>query len=141
MNFRPIHIVLTCIALAGVSVSASDEPRKARLLPYEKVHKEIRKYVGLMEGHRLMSCGNLVYVGTQYPPFGDYDPANEIIIADGPATYFDNRSGRVVAHCDFWYCTKHSDFCIRNCPLKEWKCRGLDVESPSKVAPESANEK
>jgi hypothetical protein len=41
--------------------------------------------------------------------------------------FFDNRNGRLVARCDYWYCTKHSAYCNRECPPREWTCDASEL--------------
>jgi hypothetical protein len=49
---------------------------------------------------------------------------DEIVIADGPAAYFDNTTGEAVADCSYWYCLKHNRECNLQCPVRAWVCRG-----------------
>ena len=102
--------------------------------PFEAIHSKVRKYLQLAPGSRLKSCGRLVFFGPAYPPAGQMDPLGIIHIADGPATYFDNRTGAVVAHCDYWYCTKHSRSCRHQCPPREWTCEGIAPDPPANTS-------
>src|SRR5690242_17185511 len=79
-------------------------PDKAQLLPFERIHKNIRKAARLRKGQRMLFCNSLVFMGRTYPPAGEPDPLDEINVADGPATYYDNADGTEYARCDFWYC-------------------------------------
>jgi len=126
---RPLLVVMVSVAVAVSCVTAA--PPKARLLPFEKIHKKVRKYLELGQGQRLASCGDLVFYGQSYPPFGEYDELMAIVLADGPASYFDNRTGKRIAQCGYWYCTNHNNYCDRSCPPREWFCEGLEIEPPA----------
>ena len=106
-------------------------PKQAQLLSFEQIHKSIQKSLRLTKGQRLISCNSLVFLGRVYPPAGEPDPMAEIVIADGPATYFDNTTGSEYARCDFWYCTKHARYCDKQCPPKRWTCDGIAEDPPA----------
>lgn len=143
MTLRASALVLAGFAVVSLgSCATGPEPRaKARLLPFEAIHSKVRKYVRLQAAYRLPSCGRLVFYGPAYPPPGQPDPMEDMVIADGPATYFDNRTGRVFARCDYWYCTKHSRFCQRQCPPREWTCEGIAKDPPADTSPERPGER
>jgi hypothetical protein len=91
-------------------------------IPYKEVHPQVRRKLQMEREDRVLSCNDLVY-------FGRFRRASaretdEIVIADGPAAYFDNTTGEAVADCSYWYCLKHNRECNLQCPVRAWVCRG-----------------
>jgi hypothetical protein len=106
-------------------------PPRAELLPLERVHWKIRRFAQPPEGRRMAACGGLVFVGRTWPaPGTEPTELDEIVIADGGSFYFDNRTGRKVAECSYWYCVKHNAECDAACPPAEWTCDGVDPGRP-----------
>lgn len=93
------------------------------LLGFESVHVRIRRELQLQPGDYVESCGKLVFAGPvkQLKPDGSY--GEEVVIADGPAAYYDNSSGKLVAECSFWRCFSDNRYCDKYCPPANWKCK------------------
>ena len=138
---RIFVIALLNALIACSHTQAPTPPEKARLLPFERIHKNIRKSARLAKGQRMLSCNSLVFLGRTYPPAGEPDPIDDIIVADGPATYFDNATGAEYARCDFWYCTKHHRYCDTQCPPKRWTCDGTAKDPPANTSLERTRER
>lgn len=101
------------------------------MLPPERVHSKIRAFSHLPEDRRLAACRGLVFVGRTWPsPGSEVAELDEIVLEDGPEMYFDNRSGRQVANCSYWYCSKNNAECRAGCPPREWSCVGIDTGKP-----------
>lgn len=110
-------------------------PPRAKLLSPDQVHSRIRRFADLPAERRLASCNGLVFVGRTYPaPGSGVETIDEIVLADGPALYFDNRSGRKIADCSYWFCTRNSALCKARCPLPEWTCLGVELGRPETEA-------
>jgi hypothetical protein len=132
-NLSIVAVLLTAaFSLGGCSARHHVKlPPRAELLPPERVHSKIRKFAQVPENRRLAACRGLVFVGRTWPsPGSEVGELDEIVLADGPALYFDNRSGRKVADCSYWYCTKHNVECDTGCPPREWTCVGVDSGKP-----------
>jgi hypothetical protein len=127
-------VLLMMVALGAAACTSSTQvrlPPRAKLLEYEKIHSKIRRFATLEEGRRLATCNGLVFVGRSHPaPGAAPTDLDEIEIADGPAVYFDNRTGRKIADCSYWFCVKNNAFCNARCPVREWTCHGLDTGKP-----------
>ena len=125
-------LLVAAFSLGGCSARHQVKlPPRAELLPPERVYSKIRKRSYLPEDRRLAACRDLVFVGRTWPaPGTEKRELDEIIVEDGPELYFDNRTGRLVANCSFWYCTKHSAECVAGCPPREWSCVGIDTGKP-----------
>ena len=141
MVHRIFVVVLLNLVVACSHNRAQSVREQARLLPFEQIHKSIRKSARLAKGERMVSCNSLVFLGRTYPPAGEPDPNADIVIADGPATYFDNATGAEYARCDFWYCSKHSRYCNTHCPPKRWTCDGIAEDPPANTSPERTSER
>jgi hypothetical protein len=101
------------------------------LLEYERVHSRIRKFADLPAGRRLAACNGYVKVGADYPARGaPPDPANDIVVTDVSTFYFDQRTGRKVAECGYWFCLKNNKLCDAQCPFPGWTCEGVDTGEP-----------
>jgi len=124
--------LLVAFGLGGCSASHRYKlPPMAKLLPPERVHSKILKFSRPPEGRRLAACGDLVFVGRTWPePGTERTELDEIVLADGGQLYFDNRTGRKVADCSYWYCTRHSAECRAGCPPPEWICDGVNTGTP-----------
>jgi hypothetical protein len=127
-------LALVVVILLTACATGTRPRASAKLLPFEAIHTKVRRYVRLEAGYRLPSCGRLVFYGPAYPPPGQSEPLETIVIADGPAIYFDNRTGQVFARCDYWHCTKHSRYCQRQCPPREWTCEGIAPDPPANTS-------
>jgi len=95
-------------------------------IPMEQVHPRIRRQFGEREpGTVMKSCNGFVFFGDNSPglPCGVPHSTCDIVLADGPAEYYDNRLGVKVQSCNFWYCGKHQKQCRENCPPRQWTCR------------------
>lgn len=133
--------LLSCTPLACTLTRAPEVPKKAQLLPFERINKRIRKAAELAPGDRMLSCNALVFMGRAYPPAGEPDPSAEVLLSDGPATYFDNFTGVEYARCDFWSCSRRGRYCETRCPPKRWTCEGIEEDPPANTSPEQASEK
>jgi hypothetical protein len=133
LRILSIFTILLAVAITagGCSSHRFKLPPKAKLPPPDRIHSKIRKAAGLAENRTLAVCDRLVFVGEDWPaPGSEPDELDKIVLADGPASYFDNRSGRKVANCSYWYCTKHNAECDSGCPPREWNCVGVDTGTP-----------
>lgn len=125
-------LLVVAFGLGGCSASHRYKlPPMAKLLPPERVHWKILKFARPREGRRLAACGDLVFVGRTWPAPGfEQTELDEVMLADGGQLYFDNRSGRKVADCSYWYCTRHNAECRTGCPPPEWTCDGVNTGTP-----------
>jgi hypothetical protein len=125
-------LLVVAFGLGGCSASQRYKlPPMAKLLPPERVHSKILKFAQPPEGRRLAACNGLVFVGQTWPaPGNEPTELDEVMLADGAQLYFDNRSGRKVADCSYWYCTRHSAECRAGCPPPEWTCDGINTGTP-----------
>jgi hypothetical protein len=124
-------LLAVAISLVGCSSHRFKLPPRAKLLPPDRIHSKIRKFADLRENRTLAACHRLVFVGEDWPaPGSEPEELDKIVLADGPALYFDNLSGRKVADCSYWYCTHHNAECDAGCPPREWTCEGVDTGKP-----------
>ena len=75
----------------------------------DRLHPDIRRSISDPESWLLSGCGNLVHTMKKY-------------IGGGSSNFYDNRTGQVIAVCDFWFCSKNNEYCSTHCPPATWKC-------------------
>ena len=116
---------LLAIVVAFVSLLACTSQPVQRVphpfsayLEYEQVQPKLRRRLGMRPGDKIESCGALIFAGS----IKTGTEMDEVVIEDGPANYYDNRSGRRVAACGYWNCSRHNAYCAKSCPPKEWTC-------------------
>jgi hypothetical protein len=114
---RSVLAIVAAVVLASACTSAPAQ-RLPTQMEYEQVHPKLRKLLRLNPGYSVASCGSLIFAG----PIKRNSELDNVEIADGPANYYDNRSGRRIAACDYWTCSRNNSYCNRSCPPREWKC-------------------
>ena len=112
-----VWVVLLCAGCATQS-----HPPQPEWLTYDQVSAQARRKIQMQRDQVVAACGDLIFVGEfrTHPP--SQDTGQEIHISDSPATYYDRRTGELIAECGYWHCTKNARFCNRYCPVKEWYC-------------------
>lgn len=113
-----LAIPLALIVACAKPPVARGERLPPTLMEYTQVHTRLRDALRMKEGEKLQSCGEIVFIG---PVFTDKGKARGEL-ADGPASYYDNRTGRRIASCDFWTCASDNEYCDRSCPPRKWTC-------------------
>ena len=74
-----------------------------------------------VQGFPLDRDGNVIIPEALGPTVGDFHPG-DVSAADGPAYYFERRSGKVLGYCG-GYCMMGGEKCARTCPPPEWTCQ------------------
>jgi hypothetical protein len=123
--FTAIATVLVCAFVTGCVVGNRPQAHKSAWLPTERVHPALVAKLGLRPGHWVRSCGHLIERGlmVQFNSQGEAvvdDPLEEV--QDLPNEYYDNRTGRLVAACEFIQRLDKMGKPSVACPPKSWVC-------------------
>ena len=125
-----IILILFLIAISGCSTyEYVVKPASIIKTPFTHLSPELQKAIAQNNGDIFIeeiksgkinpmyaTCGKLVYVGPKFAT------DSRGVLEDGPETYYDNYTGKIVANCGFWYCASNNDYCRKNCPPKGWSC-------------------
>lgn len=122
-----VSVGVALIASSCASVSGEPPPVTSEWIGYELVHPRIRDELDMKPGYQMLLCGTLVAYGNSLFRLEGEEPLEQIIVSDSPGLFFDNRTGRRVAQCGHWYCTKHVDYCRRTCPPSKWTCDASEL--------------
>jgi hypothetical protein len=123
--FKSICLAMSFLLL---NVACSNAPqRDAIWLPYEKIRPSLRREIRIEPGQYVRACGSMINVGQfrtakQLMPNSDPQAEEEIVISDGPSSFYDRRTGELIVACDFWSCSRHPKTCDRYCPPPGWTC-------------------
>lgn len=114
-----LQIPIAAAVVAAVLCAACAAPT-AHWIPYDQVHAKLRRRIGMQPGQLVLACQNMVFVGQiRHETASELD---HVVVADGPATYYDNLRGEILQNCNFWYCSKNNEDCDAHCPWREWRC-------------------
>jgi len=128
---KPLLVAIFVLPSLHIAGCATPKSHGGKWLSYEQVNPSLRRKIGMEPGDYVKACGRFSNVG-QFRTAKDLQPRKpgeyeEIILADGPANFYDRKTGQLVAECGYWSCTRHPRFCSRHCPPREWTC---DWEMP-----------
>jgi len=126
-----LGVLATALLGTGCASTASQtQPQAERehYLTYDKVHPRVRAAINMQSDQEILACRSLVVTTFNSPRAIERDGRlDEIVVEDWPVTYYDNSSGREMAQCGFWYCSRMSrenpGYCATHCPPAEWACR------------------
>lgn len=126
---KAIFIFLVLFLQGCTTTEHIVKPTSVIRIPFEHLSPKLQKTIVQGAGEEYIediksgeinptyaACGDLVYKGSAY------SNSTDVVIHDAPETYYENSTGKVVAHCGYWYCFTHNDYCRKNCPPEQWSC-------------------